>query len=126
MSVAPETLDTALCEWCITNTKAYGVVDFPDVVDGITGYIRAWVYLCNTHFQETVSEFRNLTHMPLANKPEYTLLETYANPMTNEYTIKELETVARYGAPYPVCGDLTTLKQIGKSWVGHNPEGEQY
>lgn len=127
MTIAAENLDTIMCDWCAEPTPATAKVKYYD-------FQPDWVvhtYLCSTHAQEVASDFRKVNLYPLANKPEYTLLETYANPMTGEYTITELETAARYGAPYPVCGDLTTLKSPrGKarfeSWTGHDPSGEQY
>lgn len=122
MSVAPETLDTALCEWCTENTEATAKVEYWDDLPLWT--VRT--YLCSAHCQEVATEFTTVNLYPVTNKPEYNTLESIASPMTTSWTIAELEMAARYGAPYPVCGDLTTKKRIGKSWVGHDPSGEQY
>lgn len=138
MSVAPETLDTIMCEWCPDSTPATAITEY-----WLSG-LREWstlTNLCKTHANEAATDFTAVNLYPLDNKPEYTTLETIASPMTGEWTIKQLEQAARYGAPYPVCGDLTTKRRnkmmlkmsinaefakTQKSWVGHDPNGEQY
>lgn len=120
MSVAPETLDTIMCSWCADSGHNKRAI----VVAVAECY--APEFLCSTHCQEIASEHLWVNIYPVTNKPEYTTLETEATPMSGEWTINQLEQAARYGAPYPVCGDLTTRKRVGKSWVGHDPSGEQY
>lgn len=121
MSIHLINLDTIMCEFCSNNTEA-------------TARAYCWGndisyggYLCTLHSQEIASEFTHINLYPLGGyQPEYSALETYANPMTLDYTVEALERAARYGAPYPVCGDLTARKRIGKSWTGHSPDGEQW
>lgn len=132
MTVSPETLDTALCEWCSNSTVATGIAELM--------VSEPFTYLCSTHCQEVASEFREIKIWPVT-KPEYSVLESGAEPMTGEWTIQELELAARYGAPYPVCGDLTAKKRWDRakflervelvippkeSWTGHDPNGTQY
>lgn len=133
MTVSPETLDAPLCEWCSKRTKATAKV-------GIYMHEPVSAYLCHQHSNEVWTEFHNVNIEPLTSPaPEYTILESGAEPMTGEWTIAELELAARYGAPYPVCGDLTAKKrnlpyfkallnaQFAKeSWTGHDPNGTQY
>lgn len=128
------TLDPALCEWCDTNTPATArasVVTSPEY----------YVDLCTQHAGESASEFTHVNLYSLANRSEYTTLETEASAMTGEWSVAQLEMAARYGAPYPVCGDLTAKKRRAKreiklalntyygrsqSWTGHDPDGNQY
>lgn len=120
-SIFPPVLDTIMCDWCTNSTPATARAHGWNSVDTWGGY------LCTMHSQEVATEFTYVNLHPLTgHKRQYSSLETYANPMTTDYTVGELERAARYGAPYPVCGDLTTRKRIGKSWTGHNPDGEQY
>lgn len=109
MTVSPETLDTALCEWCPKNTPATATAEY--WLSGISEW-STLTNLCNRHANEAASDFTTVNLYPLANTPQYTLLESGAEPMTGEWTVAELELAARYGAPYPVCGDLTTRKGI--------------
>lgn len=127
MTVTPETLDAPLCEWCTKATYATAQAKYFDARSNWN----VQTQLCEPCSQQFASEFTSVTLYPLANKPEYTILESGAEPMTGEWTIAQLELAARYGAPYPVCGDLTTLKShrgtdMFESWTGHDPSGEQY
>ena len=106
MTVSPETLDTALCEWCPNSTAATGMVS-------IYTHEPVFARLCKHHSDEVWTEFHNVNIEPLTGLiPEYTHLESGAEAITGEWTVAQLELAARYGAPYPVCGDLTTRKGI--------------